>query len=163
MLNRRGFIQRCFAGVAGAIVAFMPGKVESTTTTPSGPTTTTPSAEPKEWAEICFHGYRFLGHNNEIMWMWIPDNGDSGTKVVLPTFNRIRYFHVHEDKLFWVGEHETWEIKDENYDLEFRVSLKSYHPLIKPTHGCDCYKTGKPCTYPKHYGYKPNKEFSVKA
>ena len=25
-MNRRGFMQRCFAGVAGAVVAFLPGK-----------------------------------------------------------------------------------------------------------------------------------------
>lgn len=165
-MNRRNFIQRCFAAVTGAYAAFVPGK--------ASPDIVFAPRKPKECIDIYFKGYRFTGFRNEIMWKKIDGNGWRGgvkTKVQLPTFDRIRYFHHYQGQLFWVGEYETWEIQYIGGDLEFQYQLfnnwsnKTPKPCIErgrkiAINVCYCHKPGNhiACNYPKCKDYNPGNE-----
>ena len=116
-MNRRSFMQRCFGVLGGVVAVFVPSKAspEELTDFPANP-------DMKAWAlkppERCtFHGRKIKGYGNRIFWeantakfgKW--DGIDMYESAILPTSDRLRYFHKHEGRLFWVGEHETWEIQ----------------------------------------------------
>ena len=93
--------------------------------------------------EYCtFRGYRFMGVGNGISWKEIGPPATLGTWVraiytKLPTFDTIRYFHVHEDQLFWIGEHETWEIQytgEKNHPFQWTPALAEWHNFTVTIH-----------------------------
>ena len=122
-MNRRRFIQRCLVVLGGTTAVFMPSKAKSEIIFAPRQ----PEEKQRNIAYCTFRGYRFIGIGNGIIWKEIGPPATLGTWtpsvwVKLPTLDRIRYFHVYKNQLFWVGEHETWEIQYcEEESLKFQL------------------------------------------
>lgn len=120
-MNRRGFIQSVI-GVVAAL--FLPKKAKAeipAITTIGGvkngenPYLTDEykqrleqSFEKLHPSSCNFRGYHFVGCGNRIF--WFKSEREWGWND-LHTHDRIRCFVLYRDELFWLGEHERWEIQ----------------------------------------------------
>jgi hypothetical protein len=118
-MNRRTFIQRCLAAAGGMYAVFVPGNKSKADvdkiineTLAEDPNWKSTKILEKPWHHSHFKGREFIACDRKIRWSVIgnPHEWSQVDYTKLPTLDACEDLINGEDKLYWLGSRELWEI-----------------------------------------------------